>query len=95
MSDIAGKTGAPADATAGWTDLPISLTSFLQTLGPQPQRDAQGRITGFLAGETDEIWSKLLRKRHAAEKHTADEWRRIVDGYRDHPAPVPAPIVVR
>jgi hypothetical protein len=37
-------------------------------------------------GHPDEIWLKLLRIRHGAERHTHAEWASLIDAAREEPA---------
>ena len=74
---------------------PIAFASFAQTLRPRrvtvpPRPGAVGRaampVVTIQPGQPDEIWLKFIGIRHGREKHTASEWRGLIDKYRSQPA---------
>lgn len=75
---------------------PIPLAAFGALLRPQltATQVVQNRRPGspphtirvYSAGHPDEIWLKLLEVRHNNERHTEQEWRALIDKYRDEPA---------
>lgn len=76
--------------------IPVPLASFAATLRPRQvdSRTVRSRRAGdppqtigvFVQGHEDEIWLKLLEVKHGIERHTAAEWHKLIDRYRDEPA---------
>ena len=74
---------------------PVAFDAFAATLRPRRvPLTRNGRpvvrqgvaVMTVAAGHPDEIWLRLLRIRHGAERHAPAEWSALIDGMRDEPA---------
>ncbi len=78
------------------TQTPMPLAAFAATLRPQLTRTqiVQARqpgakpstISTYTQGHPDEIWLKLLQVKHGIERHTADDWHKLIAHYKKQPA---------
>ncbi len=77
---------------------PVPLKTFVASLRPQKigSRTITPRRRGvsgppqvvdiFGPGSPQEIWAKLLEINHGNERHTMDEWHKLIEDYGNQPA---------
>lgn len=100
MSETAAPDGAepgtdqPAPAPVAAAAAPVAFSVFAATLRPRIMplvRNGRtvvrnGRpVQTVRAGHPDEVWLRLLRIRHGAEKHAPAGWQKLIDAMRAEP----------
>lgn len=59
---------------------------FVRTQVPVHGGPAQTVLQRVSGGRPDEVWLKLLARRHDNERHTLEEWQELIERYRSEPA---------
>lgn len=101
MSETAAPDGAepgtdqPAPApVAAAAVAPVAFSVFAATLRPRILPLVRGGravvrngrpVQTVRAGHPDEVWLRLLRIRHGAEKHAPAGWQKLIDAMRAEP----------
>ncbi len=74
--------------------VPMPLAAFAATLRPKvtatrsiaPRQGQAQSVNVVEAGSPHEVWIHWLRINHAGEKHTAEDWQKLIDDYAQQPA---------
>ena len=94
MSETTYDSVQPAQPPAP-VEPPVPLAMFAATLRPRRVALVKGGrpvirggavVMTVTPGHPDEVWLKLLKIRHGAERHTHAEWAALIDAAREEPA---------